>query len=59
MSFKAFLVLLPHITNSPTSSGHTLEAISSLNHVCTLSGFSKSEAILAHSLLFPIPIFTV
>ena len=49
----------PTNSSSPTGSGHIFCGISSGNSVCTLSGFSKSLAILAQSLFRPIPIFTV
>ena len=52
-------VLFPTMNKSPTGSGHIFFIISSLYRVWTLSGFSKSEAILAQSLLFPMPTLTV
>ena len=39
--------------------GHIFAGISSGKRVCTLFGFSKSEAIFASSLLVEIPTFTV
>ena len=50
---------LPQRKSSPTGSGHILPSISSGNSVCTLSGFSKSLAIFARSLLDDMPTLTV
>ena len=58
-SFNFLLELFPIINRSLTGKDHILSFISFVNNVCTLSGFSKSDAILAHNLLFPIPTFTV
>ena len=49
----------PRDRRSRTGRGHIFSGISSGNRVCTLSGFSKSEAIFASSLLTDMPIFTV
>ena len=43
----------------PTGSGHILAGTSSGKSVCTLSGFSKSEAILASRRLGATPTLTV
>ena len=44
-------VLFPNINNSDTGSVHILFGISFSKSVCTLSGFVKSDAIFARSLL--------
>ena len=49
----------PTVKSSPTRSGHSFSRISPSNRVWTLSGFSKSLAIFASSLLLATPIFTV
>ena len=49
----------PAMYSSRTGRGHIFTLISSGKRVWTLSGFSKSEAILASSLLEEIPILTV
>ena len=58
-SFSFWEVFFPIINKSSTGSGHIFIGISFVKRVCTLSGFWKSEAILAHNLLFPIPTLTV
>ena len=50
---------LPTQSRSRTPSGHIFAGTSSVQRVCTLSGFSKSEAILASSLFGPMPTLTV
>ena len=58
--FSIFLCAAPPTkNNSRIGRGHILSATSRGNRVWHLSGFSKSEAILARSLLVEIPIFTV
>ena len=52
-------VFFPTQSRSRTPSGHIFSSTSCSQSVCTLSGFSKSEAIFASSLLAPIPTFTV
>ena len=52
-------ILCPTMYRSPIGSGQSLEGISSGHRVCTLSGFSNSQAILARSLFVDIPILTV
>ena len=47
------------MNKSFTGKFHILIGISFLYNVCTLFGFAKSEAILARSLLFATPTFTV
>ena len=54
-----FTVAFPTKRRFPTGSGHIFFWISSGNRVCTLSGFSKSDAIFARYLFSEIPIFTV
>ena len=58
-SLSFFSEDFPRKRRSLTGSGHIFTGISSGNRVCTLSGFSKSEAIFASSLLTEMPIFTV
>lgn len=58
--FESFgIVFLPSINNSETFSVHILLGISFSYNVCTLSGFVKSDAILANNLLCATPTFTV
>ena len=52
-------VLPPHPYRSPMGRGQSFAGTSSGNRVWVLSGFSKSLAILARSLLPEIPTFTV
>ena len=49
----------PTKNSSRMGSGHIFSGISSGKRVWHMSGFLKSEAILARSLLGAIPIFTV
>ena len=57
--FSLNAVFFPTQSRSPTSSGHIFAFTSSVQSVWTLSGFSKSEAIFASSLLEPTPTLTV
>ena len=59
MAFSFPAVALPTENNSPTGNGQNFSGISSGKRVCTRSGFSKSLAILAKSLLRLTPMFTV
>ena len=52
-------VLLPNMNSSDTGKFHIFVGISSSHNVCTLSGFVKSDAILASNLLCATPTFTV
>ena len=52
-------VWLPQPYRLPMGRGHIFSGISSGNRVCVLSGFVKSLAILARSLLVDIPTLTV
>ena len=58
--FSIFFWAEPPTKNSSRmGSGHSFDGISSGNSVWHLSGFSKSEAILANSLLGATPMLTV
>jgi hypothetical protein len=59
MSRSLSSVARPTKNSSPAGSGQSLSGSSGGKSVCTLSGFSKSPAILASSLLQEMPMFTV
>ena len=58
-SLNFFSVRLPTIKRSPTGRGHIFTGISSLKRGWTRSGFVKSDATFARSLLKLTPILTV